>query len=957
MVFARRGSTARSAYLLPFLFLVYALVSGQSHAAPVRLAILPGEGERAPGEEVIAQLEVALTEEKAVTLLERAEVEKILREQNLSASGLTDPATAVQVGKLLKAEALAIVSAQSAEGQGFIRLVICDTQCGARLSEDYVALEAAKSEPAVVQVLAAISRVRQRFPAGVQRVFGVPPFVSRNLTHEYDHMQRGYASLLSQALSQRRGVAVIEVEEARQIAREFSLTGGKDIARFVPLFVEGDFEVTRAPDGGEPMVAFRMKIADATGVKHNELARTIPLSSAAEWIANELSGLVAEAERVSATAPMSTDQQAVILIERADSFARLGGWEHSTGLREAALLLKDDGTEYEKLIREYCMAVTRGWPRGTVFDSESHLAQLRGRAALWHAALSHLEYVIRNRRTSQASAVALTDRLFDCAIRLTEKQRDICPPIESARKRFIRDVYPLARSLEDARHPNDWGDMLWRYGMRNFTSKEIGAEDYDFFFDIMTQTFPADACPPAGLASFMKYRADGPTVPPAHQAFVEKLARCDRPALRILARYAALYRQWCLKRAQMDLIEFQKELDRLSDDWGNVNETLNPPVRHSQVASQIEDLKRSVTLAIKAREREATAATPMPGPVKPAHPTALPGVELEPIDLMVKTLDGELVPAKRKTWAGLSERPGNPLTAHSGMLRMFMCGDGKDVLWQAGAIAVIREKGIFEEILVDPKAWISDVKWDGRNLWVASRCAGVSVISAEGAIVARFGEGDGLPPGDRGMLLQPLEPGKALIVGALGEDRRLWLALAQHDGPRATAEVFHEAVRAPVVGEEWKPDIHWAGTPSWTHLLEPADSAGVRRLLIGMSAAKGQVLQVDLSTLKVSTYPPPSPLSWTRNDNAYFSRAGRLYEADRSAQLLYYEDRLYEVNKRSGRWYRIDLDSGQRTELGRPSNDSRLYGHGRSSHYGIIGWGSAGFFKVAPRLTDEVNEK
>ena len=49
---------------------VFGLLTAVSAASPepLRLAILPGEGERAPGEEVIAQLEVALTQERQQAL-------------------------------------------------------------------------------------------------------------------------------------------------------------------------------------------------------------------------------------------------------------------------------------------------------------------------------------------------------------------------------------------------------------------------------------------------------------------------------------------------------------------------------------------------------------------------------------------------------------------------------------------------------------------------------------------------------------------------------------------------------------------------------------------------------------------------------------------------------------------------------------------------------------------------
>ena len=60
--------------ILLALFLICGCLCGGASAADIRMAILPGEGERAPGELVIAQLEATLSQEPGVTLLERAEV-------------------------------------------------------------------------------------------------------------------------------------------------------------------------------------------------------------------------------------------------------------------------------------------------------------------------------------------------------------------------------------------------------------------------------------------------------------------------------------------------------------------------------------------------------------------------------------------------------------------------------------------------------------------------------------------------------------------------------------------------------------------------------------------------------------------------------------------------------------------------------------------------------------------
>ena len=56
--------------------------------AAVRVAILSGEGDRAVADATLAQIEAALTNEPGVTLLERAEVRKILAECRFTATAV-----------------------------------------------------------------------------------------------------------------------------------------------------------------------------------------------------------------------------------------------------------------------------------------------------------------------------------------------------------------------------------------------------------------------------------------------------------------------------------------------------------------------------------------------------------------------------------------------------------------------------------------------------------------------------------------------------------------------------------------------------------------------------------------------------------------------------------------------------------------------------------------------------
>ena len=115
-----------------FIVLSALMVSAAALAAdaPVRIAILSGDGDRAVDDATMAQLEVALTENKEITLLERAQVSKILAEQKLSAAGLTDPATAVKLGKLLSVEMLLFIEQLRGKEAGLVCGQVVETRTG-----------------------------------------------------------------------------------------------------------------------------------------------------------------------------------------------------------------------------------------------------------------------------------------------------------------------------------------------------------------------------------------------------------------------------------------------------------------------------------------------------------------------------------------------------------------------------------------------------------------------------------------------------------------------------------------------------------------------------------------------------------------------------------------------------------------------------------------------------------
>lgn len=95
---------------LLFCILLAALPALADEAPPLTVAVLPFEAsdEQLAGKatEASTLLATQLSTKPELWLLERADIEKILGEQTMKLSGLTDPASALHVGKLLGAKVL-----------------------------------------------------------------------------------------------------------------------------------------------------------------------------------------------------------------------------------------------------------------------------------------------------------------------------------------------------------------------------------------------------------------------------------------------------------------------------------------------------------------------------------------------------------------------------------------------------------------------------------------------------------------------------------------------------------------------------------------------------------------------------------------------------------------------------------------------------------------------------------
>ena len=790
------------------------------------------------------QIMAGLATDRTITLVDRQHLDLVAGEMALS--GLLaahDAGSRRKAGIAVRADALAILNPESANGDRFVRVVICETRAGARLLVECIAYKADKPDQAAKAILAAIRRTRRRFRRGVRRVYAVAPFVSRNLGHEYDHLQRGCASLLADALSTQDGVAVVEIDEARQIAREIGPTDGKDIDRIVPLFIEGEYEVAGGERGKEPAIRFSVKVT-GNGSPVDVPGRTVKLSGMAGYLSSALPAVIlggaAQKDK-----PLTVDQQVSALVARADVFARLGSWEYSTSLREAALLLKDDPGQRMMLVREYYRAARA--PASAVKRTREYAAMCGSRLRTWAWALAHLAYLIRNQQIDAESGNGAIGRLLRY-----ESMYHILDPADSedreqaaiAKRGFVRNIWPALFKLKWKARP------IPSMTRRTAGTLVLGTCRFDnFVYDLYENVTPQDV----HHRPLVIYQFTGWAYERSHSdAAKDGLDLYNRLAesSRMDNRLTGLLGQLCIERAQRRSPEdLLRRVKALAAEYGKEKEIAEANPDH---ISRLDILQRELTAMMKP-PAPVTYVPPARPPTKAPKPAPRPVEQVcyEPLALSVRTLGGELVPIRQMRWKEVRGvwNPG---------LRLVNCGDS-DFYWREGTVLLHRQKDVLEEIIIEPNARFTDARWDGECLWLATCSGSIRLLDKSGKEAVRVKREHGLPECDRHMLVYPLAQGKAIAAGSLGLNDRMWIATVDTTGKTPKVNVFHRATRVKIDSDAkhgQQPDL--AVRPIW--ICEyPQPKAEPRVIMVGRGSLYGQPsllpLAINPRTLEVGLSP------------------------------------------------------------------------------------------------------
>ncbi|MBC7821148.1 MAG: hypothetical protein IAG10_30035, partial [Planctomycetaceae bacterium] len=670
-------------------------------------------------------------------LVERDELDRVTNELELeSLAGAADVLQRLKAGRLLRADALVVLKSVAASESNRLRVVIVDGRQGARLATFETAVEKSSLERTAQSVAAEMERVRVHFADGVRLVIGVTPFVSRNLEHQHDHWQSRYAELLSNSLAGQPGVAVIEVEEARVLLRELSLTSDDAVSRRVPFIVSGQFRMQPRAGATEPDVELTIELTTAKSGQKLP-ARTIELSRVPRWLvgdlARELLGSTGETFE-----PLDADVQRVALIRQADSFSQLGDWIKSLGLREAALVLDSDNAEQRaRLILDYQVCFTRDferlWSYKKVID-EKRAPLLDQAADQFISAQEHLEFLIRNRRISRDEALMLFRRqkwegVGALVNRLPGNNADEVMRFErvlDAEQRFVMDTFLAILELPESplmpgiiqprRHefPEPcWTSLLWRVGY-HVRCRRFNAHGLKFLAHALTRMVPEDLpyCQPLYMLAHEGRSLNNDEQKEEWRKCLTELARAEQT----VARFFGQAQLWELNRQRVGALASADKaaLHALVRDADTILRDFDG--RRADGDDGVDILRGSRNQIQRYLDGTPNSNSPPGPPIR----ASLGRLRFQPLQWTVAS-ETELANADV------------PLLDN-----MRRCGDALDVYWTQKSLYFMNRPGELRLLPIQGHpnrsrdGAFSHVTWDGEYVWLVVAGRGIFVLNRKG---------------------------------------------------------------------------------------------------------------------------------------------------------------------------------------------------------------------------------
>ena len=414
-----------------------------SNAFAVRGAIVTATGSE--GLQSLADLVTATAQPSdGLQLLERSEIQAVLAEQENATDGLTDPARAVAVGKMLSVDLFAVLK-NDPEGVG---LVVYDGRSGVRLVD-----QALPGKTAVEQATGTAEGLELALAKKRSKAHPVCLLTVRNadLGSSMDCFCDGIGQILLRRLLTSAQVTVLERQYLDQVNKERLLPTSRLASPLIPSLQLMELEVARGKHQGS--YSATVFLSDANG---NKLGSVGSDADDSGLLVERLVAKLVEKLGVTSPQPPDSVRESMRFGAESDFFRSHGQCASALAASEAAYALNPSDSENQKrLAKDLTNAATGSCPLEVALpqlDRALNLCRGYDRTARNQAGLLDGSYFdVENGMGNFIAA--------HCA---SSADSHSTPEVESLRTGFrdyqIQKVQNWAASSGAAHHDSKWAD-------------------------------------------------------------------------------------------------------------------------------------------------------------------------------------------------------------------------------------------------------------------------------------------------------------------------------------------------------------------------------------------------------------------------------------------------------------------------------------------------------------------
>ncbi len=406
------------------------------------VALITGQRSEMPWIDVA---EAALLSDDRITLVDREHLEQVLKEHQLTAlTGPADGAARTRVGKLLGCDLLIVVR-NEAKPQDVVRVTIADTRTGIRLVNSVLPARLVTETRRLPQELLATALNKRAIADPI--VLAIPPFANDDLSRSNGYLQSSLAIVCEVAASHYPRLLLVELDEARELAKENALTGA-EVTRPRAHYLVGRFRLEADNQQRPPFVSLKLERGDVLVAEKKHESPTP--ATVGDFVQQASAALLESLEGHAATEANST-ADAEKLAQQSLGFLQISAFEEGYRLAEASLLLRPDQPDLRHTLAGiYFKHAYDQYDADPTIDKERFDRQFYRAISLSKRGLEHLQIHVETSKLefrkyygTGASLVSfLIHRHADAQVRSTYLKHN----------RDIRDMYAevlLARARRD----------------------------------------------------------------------------------------------------------------------------------------------------------------------------------------------------------------------------------------------------------------------------------------------------------------------------------------------------------------------------------------------------------------------------------------------------------------------------------------------------------------------------